>query len=470
MSRSIHETRRQWRELRRAQFSDPREKRRALRAVARRVLTKRDIKQMVQVQRRDAGLSLLPSLTDLIPIHVIGRGPYIHHPANETDLRNVMRALPKGVLDGLSEIELRLEASSRKPKGEADPFTGRLGFEMLPGMYSSHVYGVYNHDGKIALSAYVYDPAIPNCDALELYLRLRALSTFVHEVAHRFDQTSRIARGRWRMDDREKNEVYAEDFEHQWTQTIVVPYLERAYPHQVEALQAWVQFHGGVRVELIDLLEHGRAASKAEHKALSSFFSGRRAFEGLVENVAGRLSRNETRIDYARSLHYAELYDLALEALDGVLLESPNEPDAFVLEALVLEALVLKADIKVHQREFGAARRLADAALREDSIHLDALIVLCDALEGLRDWSKLHSVALRTCNHDELLAYQLRDALLHLAQANLELGHHETARENIIELDDLDARQKRTLNCRKLAWLKTELATRGRSKFRKVQP
>lgn len=459
MSRSIHETHKQWRELRHAQFSDPKEKRKALRAVAERVLTKRDIKQMVRVERRDSDLSLEPSQTDLIPINILETGVYIHYPAGVTDLRNVMRALPKGVLDGLTRIELRLEADPESREGEPDPLVGRHGCKTLPGVYSADVIGTCFFDGRITLSAYVYNSDLPNREVLELYLRLRMLSTFMHEVAHRFDWTARRSRGRWRMDDSQKNELYAEDFEHQWTQTIIVPYLERAYPHQVEALQALVQFYGGVRVELVDLLEHGRSTSKAEHKAFSSFFSGRQAFKDLLENMASGLSRNETRIDYARALHYAELYDLALEALDGVLLESPTE----------LEALVLKADIKVHQREFVIARRLAEAALREEATHLDALIVLSDALEGLQAWSALRSIALRTCNHDGLLAYQFRDALLHLAHANLELGNHAAVQENIIELDGLETPRRRTLNCRKLAWIKTELAARSRSRIKKVQ-
>jgi hypothetical protein len=459
MSRSIHETHRQLRDAKHQRYADPSKRRTVIREIRKQLRLKDRIKTQVEDERRSDTMPLQPSPTDLIPIGILETGAHIHYPAGVTDLRNVMRALPKGVLDGLTSIELRLEADPESRDGEPDPLVGRHGCETLPGVYSADVIGTCFFDGRITLSAYVYHSDLPNREVLELYLRLRMLSTFMHEVAHRFDWTARRSRGRWRMDDSKKNELYAEDFEHEWTQTIVVPYLERAYPHQVQALQAWVQFHGGAQIELVDLLEHGRSTSKAERKAFSSFFSGQQAFKHLLENVAGGLSRNETRIDYARALHYAELYSLALEALDGVLLESPNE----------LEALVLKADIKVHQRAFIVARRLAEAALNKDATHLDALIVLSDALEGLHDWSALRSIALRTCNHDDLRAYQFRDALLHLAHANLELGNHAAVQENIIELDGLEAPRKRSFQCRKLAWLKTELAVRTRSKIKKVK-
>ena len=36
----------------------------------------------------------------------------------------------------------------------------------------------------IRLYAYVYDAALPNREMLEVYLRLRMLSTLLHEIAH----------------------------------------------------------------------------------------------------------------------------------------------------------------------------------------------------------------------------------------------------------------------------------------------
>jgi tetratricopeptide (TPR) repeat protein len=452
MSRSIHETHRQLRDVNREQHADLTKQRKAIGGIRQQLRIKQTIKRQVEVERRDAELPLQPSQVGLLPIHLLEMGPEIHYPASVTDLRNVMQALPKGVLDGLSVIELRLESNPKHHQGEPDPFLGRFGHEVLPGVYSAHALGTHYTDGTIGLSAYVYDPNGPHQEWLALYLRLQMLSTFVHEVAHRFDWTARRARGRWRMDNRHHNERYAKAFEHEWTKHVIVPYLERAYPHLLQALQVWVEHHGGSRVTVFDL-----AKSRDAH---SEFFSRQRAFVSLVENVANAMPRNETRIEYARELHSAEAYDLALESLESILRDSPGEP----------EALILKADIKVHLCQFQAARQLAESVLHEDAIHLDALIVLSDALEGLRDWATLRTTSLRLCRLENILVYEYRNALLTLAKANLELGNLEFVRENLDELNTLEPPPQKTHAWDKLAWLKAELSRRTRKDHRRLKP
>jgi hypothetical protein len=117
----------------------------------------------------------------------------------------------------------------------------------LPGVFGGRVLGTWFSRGpRIEMYAYVYDPlTLPHDAGWELYLRLRMLATFVHEIAHHFDGTERVARGRWRMDRTDANEIYAERWQHEWTQQAVVPYLEERYPRETRAFLAWVARHGG---------------------------------------------------------------------------------------------------------------------------------------------------------------------------------------------------------------------------------
>src|SRR5207302_1223034 len=80
------------------------------------------------------------------------------------------------------------------------------------------------------LYAFVVDPALADRPLWELLLRLWALSTFVHEVAHHDDEMRRTARGRWHLEPCEKAEDYAIALQAEWTRDVVVPYLERTYP------------------------------------------------------------------------------------------------------------------------------------------------------------------------------------------------------------------------------------------------
>src|SRR5262249_17493492 len=136
---------------------------------------------------------------------------------------------------------------------DRDPFTGRLSHEMLPGVYSGVCLGTYApKSGQITLHAHVYDPGkLPISRKIcEFYLKLRVLTTFVHEVAHHHDDTNRVRRGRWLADRKENVEWYAKKMEYEWTRQIVLPYLDKAYPADVKGLLDLVEHHGGLRVSL----------------------------------------------------------------------------------------------------------------------------------------------------------------------------------------------------------------------------
>lgn len=74
------------------------------------------------------------------------------------------------------------------------------------GVYSSRI-------PTIRLFAYVYSEIIPNKEVWELYLKMEMLSTLIHEIAHHFDQISRVDRGRWLAREKDKVEGYAEEIE-----------------------------------------------------------------------------------------------------------------------------------------------------------------------------------------------------------------------------------------------------------------
>src|SRR5690242_12497134 len=87
---------------------------------------------------------------DTIPIIVQDSSEFLHYLAGEADLRAVMRLLPPGALDGLRRIVLcagiEYQQEYQEEEGgdnEIDSYIGRLGVEILPGVYSGPVLGTY---------------------------------------------------------------------------------------------------------------------------------------------------------------------------------------------------------------------------------------------------------------------------------------------------------------------------------------
>lgn len=148
---------------------------------------KRRIKTLI-VSERMRHRSTPTVVSTAIPIDVIDRGSHVHYPASIDDLRGVMERLPSGSLNGLGGIELCLTPldPGREPDATLDPFVGRLGTEIVAGVYAPDVLGRYRANGaRIELFAYVYDPETPERSILEMYLRLAMLATLVHELAER---------------------------------------------------------------------------------------------------------------------------------------------------------------------------------------------------------------------------------------------------------------------------------------------
>ncbi len=310
--------------------------------------------------------------------------PELHYPANPEDIRAVLHRLPPGVTSGLASLELTpawwwdAECGDRYP-GDPDPLTGRLGLELLPGIFCTPILGRYGPDtARIWLQGYVYAEDLPDRPLWELYLRLRMLQTLCHEVAHHWDWTARRGRGRWRGDDRKRNEDYAERMTFTWTRSAVLPYLRATYPEACRALAAWFREHGGVELPL-ELLANdaGNPDTHPHTAAIRSVFTVEGAVQHLIEDVRAGENRTATRLGFARNLHYAEYYEEALTAIDSVLADDPEHAEAWTLTG----------DIRVHQERYVEARELVERVLARCPEEQDAWEVLADACAGLEDFA-----------------------------------------------------------------------------------
>jgi hypothetical protein len=287
----------------------------------------RDVKERVRAERdRKRGVPLLP--VHALPIVVTDGGRYVRYPASPDDLRRLLARLPTGIADGLTRVEL-LPADDRERRDETvDPFVRRLTIETAPGIWSSFVLGWYGLDTRvIRLFGYVYDPERPDRGIVDLYFRLRMLTTFVHELAHHQDLTTRWGRRQWRRDDRQRDEVYARDLEHAWTQDFVVPYLRETYPDEVASLGRWIETHGGKSVSLSVL------AGDPRYELL---LNGDLAFESLLQAVAKGGSAPDTHVSFADDLRYCGRVDDALEIVGNVLRDHPRHHAALLLHGRLL--------------------------------------------------------------------------------------------------------------------------------------
>lgn len=138
----------------------------------------------------------------MIPIRVRDEADFVHYPASKEDIYSVLRGLPQGVTDGLTMIELCLGEKGQSRDGqeewaappESDPYVGREGYEMLPGVFVGNVLGTYYPgQAKLRINAYVCRKDALDPIPVGFYLRMYMLMTLVHEVAHHYDFSSRTA-------------------------------------------------------------------------------------------------------------------------------------------------------------------------------------------------------------------------------------------------------------------------------------
>jgi len=223
MARSIHANR-SWRSFKQHGFHD-------WDAIGRKRRVKRGVAQARAQESRtptSLGAEAIPSVV------VDDSANALFFPASLDDFHAVLRALPTGATDGI--LSIRLEAGVRyvnelaPVSDQEDPLIGRRGEEIHPGVYAPSILGTYDpvsNDVRVFGFARAPDANVSPWQLHEL--RYSMLWTLVHEVAHHFDHTSRVARGRWLMDNREKAERYADATAMRWCREVVVPYLVERY-------------------------------------------------------------------------------------------------------------------------------------------------------------------------------------------------------------------------------------------------
>jgi tetratricopeptide (TPR) repeat protein len=315
----------------------------------------------------------------------------------------------------------------------------------------------------VRLFAYVYPPDLPDRAMWELYLRLRMLSTFLHEVAHHYDCTARVAAGRWLADDEEKGEIYAERMEREWLHGVAVPHLVATYPEEVQRLALWTREHGGVSLPLPALAGDPRRTRQGGRVNLqSAWYSHGAALESLAERVAAGDDPLAARVCFAEWLYFAEDYTRALEVIDGALERSPGS----------LPALTLKARVCLDAGQQEEALAAAAEVVASDPGATDAWWTLADAHEARGDWAELLRAATRgieaSSPDDDARPY----ARVQRARALMELGDHRGARR---ELDELEAAERargkpRARVLRPAGELRAELAARTPSRGDRAHP
>jgi len=386
LSRSFHTTRRHLQEAERHDYSDAEARAASIRRLKERLVKKRLTKGMAKKSRKRRGA--LPSTpAAVIPIRVRDESHFVHYPASKEDIGSVLRGLPQGVTDGLTMIELCLGEKSQSRDGqeewaappESDPYVGREGYEMLPGVFVGNVLGVYYPgQAKLRINAYVCRQEAMAPIPVGFYLRMCMLMTLVHEIAHHYDFSSRIARGRWLADAQDKVEIYAERVQHDWFSEHVVPCLKRDYPDQWQAFNRWVRETVGLELPVEVLLGDPRTTAKGNGIILQALFDTGHAFQEFVTAVQQGRDQQEARLDFARDLHYAEQYEPALRIIDLLLRADRDNVDA----------LVLRADIFNHMGRYEEALGISKQVLRREPQWADALETQVDAWMGLGEYHR----------------------------------------------------------------------------------
>jgi hypothetical protein len=417
LSRSIHSTRRDLEEARLQSYREEKTQEAETQRIEKALNQKRIIKESI-LKARDPNRPSVPvGIASSVPIRILEHSAHVHHAASTADIEALQQLLPNGIMEGLSEIvfSLGLETQENREDNydDPDPWTGRRGSEIFPGVWGAHVLGTYDSDlCRITVHAFVSDPSTPPVLPVMAYLKLRNLATIVHEVAHHFDHTQRVSRGRWialaGQDD--KVERFAEHCQHEWTQNCIVPYLEKTYPQDVSALLNWVEHHGGVRLAFGELISDPRR----DVNWLIYIFT----VEGALQQLAGDVAAGKTllacMLQFATKLHYCERYERGLEGIDAILKEHPGNE----------EALSLRADIWNHQEKHAEAQQLALELIVGNPQNKRARLELVSAYEGLEKWELM--IAAATENSQTFTdEYDKLNAIFHRCNALWRAGRLE---------------------------------------------
>lgn len=346
--------------------------------------TKRRTKRHAKEERKTPDLQQRVDTVDTLPIEIADKSKYLHYPVTEQDVRTLLRLMPQGLTDGLSKITFCLgkqhQSSPEDPlyaEPEKDPYFNRISYSIVNGVFQPRCLGTYICNcSEIQIYGYVYDSGINERFLVEFYLRLRMLCTLIHEIAHHFDRSRRVAKGRWRMDDECKGEIYAESMAYQWIRDYVIPYVEKAYPAELKLVQKWMKEKIGLVLDLLLLMGDCRSTGKKGTIRFSALFNTSSGFEDFVRNIQSEKDLSYCRKELADDLHMAKEYDIAMKILDIVLAK----------DAKNIDALCLYGDIWCHLNSPKEAIEFAKKALAYDWRNIKAHHVLCNSYKLLKKW------------------------------------------------------------------------------------
>ena len=163
--------------------------------------------------------------------------PQLFFPATLNGVKGVMAKLPSDYLNGASHIRLETGGDyiyASRPGNDyvLDPISNRKSIAIEPGVFAPVVLGIYSPgSGRIRLFAYALETKAIIPWRTDLFLKLQMLQTLVHEISHSHDKTQRVARGRWRMDQKNKDEAYADRLASDLMGSIVFPCVLSMYRH-----------------------------------------------------------------------------------------------------------------------------------------------------------------------------------------------------------------------------------------------
>ncbi len=456
MSRSKHATVHACHEQLRWDFADPQEQSTRIKQLLRELVEKDDIKRLVRAERRNPrSRDGVTAAVESIPVVIKEQGTFIHYPATIDDIRALLKRLPPGTADGIAAIELtvgshvqreHVEQEEDDPT-EVDPFIGRHGTQHLPGVYCGHVLGrYYPSRSLLELFAYVYAPTVAYRAIKETYLKLCALSTLVHELAHLQDHVTRVGRGRWRLGSGDKREIYAESMEFVWSREVVVLYLSEAYGSQVADLEAWIETQAKVSIPFAMLCPDPRVTHKGGKG--DKFYDQLPiswCVEQLMCDVESGLDSASVRRNFAARLRQGKHFELALATAESLVLDLPQDPESLTAKAAVLNRLRRYDEAaEILQRVLARAPELEDAWKEQRHVAF-----------AKRDWAGLLAATSHLLEHgaDESLVPFIKEDQ---AYALLQLGDHRRLIPLCDELKTVGSPRSQALGfaCEAIALLK----------------
>ena len=431
MSRSFHITKKEVEDFRSKMSLDDGDHVETYEKLCERYSKKRRTKAHVQSERKQSIDVPIQTEIDLLPIEYVYDSEFIHYPVTDKDIRDLLKTMPQGLVDGLSKIVFcsgknyqRMPKDKMFGEPEIDPYIGRLGYEVFKDVYLGRCLGTcFGVRREIRVYGCVYSDNVELRKIVEFYLRIQMLSVFLHELAHHYDFEQRVARGRWRSDNTETAEIYAEQMAHQWINDYALPYISTNFADEYAELNNWMEKHIGIPLNLSLLAGDYRGTGKKGRIRMRSFFNTADDFADFVAKVQSQADLTVARVELADDLHMAGEYEVSLEILDVVLKEDKKN----------LRALCVCGEVYWHLEDYSQAIEYAEKVLSLHKQEVDAYRLLCDSYESLKDWNAVLKWACcgldyAGCRNETTLLLQ------HKIKAELELDNLVQAESTLSEI------------------------------------